>query len=217
MPPPVPVILAFRHPVVAIGVRTVLAAHDDIQIVAECSTIGGTLRAVRKHRPRVLIIGVGIWTGHEAAIEALIQASPDIRVAVFCTQLSHLPEHALLQGASAVLPGDSGPEHVVDCIRAIAAGRRWRAPARLGRSNGAQRPDTDRRAAITTVLSVLSIRERQIAYAVATGKRNREIADAFGISAGTVKLHLNRIYAKLGVNGRLALLRKLVSEANVRV
>jgi DNA-binding CsgD family transcriptional regulator len=49
---------------------------------------------------------------------------------------------------------------------------------------------------------------------VATGKRNREIAEAFGISPGTVKLHLNRIYAKIGVNSRLDLFRKLVSEAN---
>lgn len=212
MAPPVLVILAFRQPIVAIGVRSVLAAHDDIHVVAECSTLPATLRAVKKLQPRVVVAGTGVCEGQRAAFETLAHASPDTRLALFCTHGGDLPEHALLQGASAVLPSEAGPEHLLDCIHALAAGRRWRAPKRL--ANNSLRGSRAKRPAMVTVLAALSVRERQMAHAVATGKRNREIADAFGISPGTVKLHLNRIYSKLGVNSRLALLKKLVSEAN---
>lgn len=212
MAPPIPVILAFRHPIIALGVRTVLGERDDIHIVAECSNVPGTIRALKKHQPRVLVAGTGICDSQHSALETLAQTSPTTPIALFCTDDRDVPEHALLQGASAVLPPDSGPEHLLECVYALASGMRWRPPARL-QGNGARGRSTPRTNA-ATVLAALSVRERQIAHAVATGKRNREIADAFGISPGTVKLHLNRIYSKLGVNSRLALFRKLISEAN---
>jgi DNA-binding NarL/FixJ family response regulator len=56
----------------------------------------------------------------------------------------------------------------------------------------------------------LSFRERQVVQGVVSGKRNGEIAQEMGISEGTVKLHLHRIYVKLGVSGRLALYTKLM-------
>jgi DNA-binding NarL/FixJ family response regulator len=216
MAPPVPIILAFKHPIVTIGVRTVLALHDDIQILAECSTLAGTVRALKKYRPRVIVAGTGICHGQPTAVEMLAHASPETRLALFCTHPGNLPEHALLQGASAVLPPEAGPEHLVDCIHTLAEGRRWRAPAKL-RQHADKIDRRLRRPAAVTVLAALSVRERQIAQAVATGKRNKEIAEAYGISPGTVKLHLNRVYAKLGVNSRLALFRKLVSEANLEI
>jgi DNA-binding NarL/FixJ family response regulator len=160
----------------------------------------------------VVIIGTGLCDAQRAGLEALALAAPNTRLVLFCTHGGDVPEHAILQGASAVLPPEAGPEHLLDCVHALAAGRRWRAPAKLTK-NGPRSP-RGRRPATVTVLAALSVRERQIAHAVATGKRNREIAEAFGISPGTVKLHLNRIYSKLRVSGRLELFKKLVSEAN---
>ena len=213
MAPQISVLLAFRQPVLTIGVRHVLTPHQDMEIVAECATFSGALRALKKHRPRVAVAGSAICEGESAMLQRLAEASPETRVALFCTRSGDLPQHALLQGASAVLPPESAPEQVVECVRTLASGRRWRAPARLrANSVGSSRSAVSQPSA--TVLAKLSVRERQIAHAVATGKRNREIAEAFGISPGTVKLHLNRIYAKIGVNSRLDLFRKLVSEAN---
>jgi DNA-binding NarL/FixJ family response regulator len=212
MAPPVAVILAFKQPLLAIGVRSVLAGRDDIQILAECSSLPGTVRAVKRYQPRVLVAGTGICDAQHSALETLARTAGETRIALFCTEHGDVPEHALLQGASAVLPPDSGPEHLIECIHAVSAGRRWRAPSKLLGNAGRARAMAP--AATATVLSALSVRERQIAHAVATGKRNREIAEAFGISPGTVKLHLNRIYSKLGVNSRLALFKRLVSEAN---
>ena len=211
--PPVSVLLAFKQPLVMSGVRNALAVHDDLRIVAECATLHGTLRAVKKHRPRVVIAGSGICEEDLSSLEGLALAAPDTRIALFCMRSADILQHALLHGASAVLPPDTGPEHLLECVRALAGGKHWRPPAKL-RAAG-DRPRTGAREASTTILAVLSVRERQIAHAVATGKRNREIAEAFGISPGTVKLHINRIYSKLGVNSRLALFRKLLSEANL--
>ncbi len=212
MASPVPVIVALRHPLVAVGVRSVLADCEDIQVLAECSTLAGALRAVRRYYPRVLVAGSGICDGQHGALETLRRASPETRLALLCTHAEHLPEHALLQGASAVLPLETDPEQLVDCIRALAAGRRWRSPVRSQAQRTRMR--TAWRTTSPSILAALSVRERQIAQGIASGKRNREIAEAFGIAPGTVKLHLNRIYSKLGVNSRLALLRKLVTEAN---
>jgi DNA-binding NarL/FixJ family response regulator len=112
-----------------------------------------------------------------------------------------------MAGASAVLPPETTSEQLIESVQAVAAGRRWRAR----HDTEATRKRAARRTPAHPALALLSVRERQIAQGIAVGKRNREIAEAYGISPGTVKLHLNKIYGKLGVNSRLALYRKLAA------
>ena len=208
MAPYVSLVLAFRHPLVALGIRSTLAHRSDLRILAECSTFSGTIRAVKRLQPRVLVIGTDIFeNGIGSGLAALREVSEETRVAVLCTHYGDMPEDAFLQGASAVLSPASQPADVITAIETLAAGHRWRVRLKSDRT-GRTRLHAPR----NSVLAALSARERQIAQGVVVGKRNREIAEAFGISPGTVKLHLNRIYAKVGVNSRLALLKRILED-----
>lgn len=210
MAPHISVILGFKHPLVALGVRSALSRSPDLQVIAECSTFGGTVRTLKKLCPRVLIVGTGLCEGDHGSIETLQAASPDTRIAIYCTHAGDLPDYALLQGARVVLPPEVDTEQFVQAVHAIAAGRVWRVRLKAGQ-NGA-RSRTRPHASTHPALRTLTPRERQIAHGIAVGKRNREIAEAYDISPGTVKLHLNKIYAKLGVNSRLALMKKMLGE-----
>jgi DNA-binding NarL/FixJ family response regulator len=138
-----------------------------------------------------------------AALARLRVASPETRVALFISVDAHwlVPD-----SADALVSPDIEAEELVQCVASLAARRRW--PG--GRNSTGGPPRSARRGGIATPLALLSFRERQVVQGVVSGKRNGEIAQEMGISEGTVKLHLHRIYVKLGVSGRLALYTKLM-------
>src|SRR6185503_11087329 len=99
---------------------------------------------------------------------------------------------AMNLGVRGVVFKDLPVEMLVECIRTVHAGGTWQ-PA------GAAPPADDE-------ASTLTAREAEIVRMLAHGLRNKEVAAELGISEGTVKVHLHRIYEKLGVDGRVELL-----------
>ncbi len=209
MPSQVDVIIAIKHPLIALGVRSALTFRNDIRIAEQCSTMPATARALKRYRPTVLIAEASVCNG-PGTLEMLARSSPATRIALLCVSAGEFSDEMLFAGAGAVLPPDTDPRQLRECVHALAAGRRWRAPLRV--HSGAGRVPHPAPGGALPRLSVLSARERQVAEGVASGKRNREIAEALGITPGTVKLHVSRIFEKLRVNSRLALLRKMLSD-----
>jgi two-component system nitrate/nitrite response regulator NarP len=145
----------------------------------------------------------------------LQRASPQTNIAWLARENGQPVPEDLEERVSAILPPVLTPEQLSDCVTTVATGRRWRFPENgVHTKAGPARPDSAPRG--RSPLRLLTLRERQIAQGVASGMRNREIGAALGITAGTVKLHLHRVYVKLGVNSRLELFRKLVREAQPR-
>jgi DNA-binding NarL/FixJ family response regulator len=201
------VIVAVKLPLLAAGIRHTLATRDDIQILDECATFSSAARALKRRHAHVLIVAAGICSGRPDALRVLGRTSPATRIALLCRTTGEFETHMLSDGAHAVLPPETLPEQLVACVRTLAAGKRWRGspgPARGGSSPVARRARSS--------LHKLTPRERQIAQAVASGKRNREIADALDISPATVKLHVSRVFGKMGVRNRVGLLRKMMIE-----
>lgn len=91
-----------------------------------------------------------------------------------------------------VLKSESA-ETLAECLAVVTAGGRW-----------LERSATERQAGPNDA-DALTRRERDVAKLVATGRRNREIACALGISEGTVKMHLHNVYTKYGVESRTQL------------
>lgn len=91
---------------------------------------------------------------------------------------------------------------LVQCVRKVHAGEQWLEKRSFGRVL-----DTllQREAAHLEVARILTPREIEIVRMVASGQRNKEIADRLAISEGTVKTHLHNIYKKLGLSGRIVL------------
>jgi len=111
---------------------------------------------------------------------------------------------ALAAGARGFLLKDASPEELVQAVRAAAEGRSTLAPSVLDRV--VQLAVAQRRApdpAQVAAIDALTPREREVAEAVARGASNADIAAALFLSVPTVKTHVGRIMAKLGVDSRV--------------
>ena len=98
------------------------------------------------------------------------------------------------------------PRFLVECLREVYRGRQWFEQRAVG---DAMEKLVRREAAARELSELLSRREIEVVRGVAQGLRNRQITERLGIAEGTVKLHLHRVYTKLAVDGRTALLAKL--------
>lgn len=109
---------------------------------------------------------------------------------------------ALELGVAGIVLKESAPLQILDCIRRVAAGEQW-----LDQVIGPRTLDgvLRRQAAIDRATDVLTAREIEVVRMVASGLRNKEIADGFAISEGAVKAHLCTIFEKLGIESRMKL------------
>jgi DNA-binding NarL/FixJ family response regulator len=124
-------------------------------------------------------------------VEQVRARYPDARLVILTTyDADDDVERALRAGREGVPAQGRRPRELVACVRAVHAGRSWVSPAIAAKL--AER--------LTRV--ELTPREMGVLRELATGKSNKEIAAALGIVEGTVKLHVTRLYEKLGVSSR---------------
>jgi DNA-binding NarL/FixJ family response regulator len=97
---------------------------------------------------------------------------------------------------------ESASRTLVQCVRTVAGGERWLDQQTI---HGALESMLRREAGLAKASKMLTKREMEIVRMVATGLRNKQIADQLNITEGTVKMHLHSIYDKLKVTGRVEL------------
>ncbi len=199
------VVLADDHPLMLKAMDDLLRAEAGFKIEAQCPDGEAALDAVRKYAPDILVLDVrmprrdGISVLRAVRSEALptrvvlLAASLDDEQMLEATRL----------GVGGVVLKEMAPRLLVQCIRKVHAGEPWlerRAAARafellLRREAGARE-----------IGSVLTTRETDVLRMIASGLRNKPIAERLNISEGTVKTHLHSIYEKLGVRSRSELI-----------
>lgn len=196
--------LADDHPIVLDGLERVFQSEPDIEIVDRCTNGEEALTAVREHKPDVLLLDVRMpkMDGIKV-LRTLREEGSRVKVVVLTADpdSSQMLE-AIRLGVGGVLLKEQAPGLVVQCVREVHAGETW-----IGKQSYANvLEDLLRRGAERdAAASVLTPRESQLASLVAKGLRNKEIGDQLGISEGTVKIHLHRIYEKVGVANRVEL------------
>lgn len=199
---PVRVALADPHSVVLVGLRTLLEGERDIQVVASAVDGEEALDAVRTLRPEVLFIEKD--TQHPDGLEVIrtigAEGLPTRCVMLGSTLRNEDIGAALRAGVRGILPWDRAAADGIRCLRVVVNGGHWLE----GDASGARL-----QAALASVAEsrgdALTRRERELAELVAEGLRNSDIGARLGISEGTVKIHLNRVYRKLGLPSRVAL------------
>lgn len=198
-------VLVDDHRIVLSGLSYLLKLEEDIEVLAECCSGSEGLAAVQRLRPDILVLDMLMPGLNGLDILRALQAEPDPpRVLLLTAAIS---EDEMIQavslGVSGVILKEMAPQQLVQCLRKIHGGGTWLENDVVARAldkliNAAPPPPDN---------SGLTPRELEVVRLVADGLSNKGIARRGRITEGTVKQHLHNIYEKLGVHGRVNLVR----------
>jgi two-component system, NarL family, response regulator NreC len=203
------VVVVDDHAVVRSGLRLLLAAEVDIEVVGDAGNSRDAVFEVRAHKPDVILLDV-VMPG-ESGIEALpklLQEAPDARVLVLSMQddPSYVRE-AFAAGASGYVLKEAADIEVVGAVREVAAGGSYVHPAL-----GARLIKADAAARAAAEDDPLSEREHEVLRLLALGHTNQEIAATLFISVRTAETHRAHIMQKLRLSSRAQLVRYAIAE-----
>lgn len=206
------VLLADDQALLRMGFRLVLEAEDDLEVVGEAGDGLEAVRLTAELAPDVVLMDVRMpgLNGIEAT-ERVVASGACTRVLILTTfDLDEYAFAALRAGASGFMLKDARPAELVSAIRAVATGDAVVSPRVTRRMlemfsdalpAAGQQPPAPHPA--HTLLAQLTAREAEVLGAVAEGLSNHEIALRLYLSEATVKTHVGRILAKLGVRDRV--------------
>jgi len=199
------VAIADDQALVRMGLRALIEAEDDLQIVGEAESGTEAVALVRRTHPDVILTDIRMPGGDGLTALREISADPSCestRVIMLTTfELDEYVFAALQAGAAGFLIKDNEPTELLRAIRLAAAGESLLSPSVtrtvistfLGRSHSAQpHPRLDE----------LTEREREVLSCVGEGLNNAEIAERLWISKATARTHVSRIMIKLGARDR---------------
>ncbi|MBO7940976.1 MULTISPECIES: response regulator [Streptomyces] len=203
---PVTVLLVDDEPLVRAGLRAVLEAQPDIEVVGEAADGAAVIPLVRQLRPDVVAMDVRmpLMDGIEATRAVLRSVADPPRIVVVTTfENDEYVYDALRAGAAGFLLKRARPAEIVHAVRLVAAGESLLFPASVRRmaadygdrgGNAAAR-DTLERARLTD-------REAEVLRLMTRGLSNAEIARRLVVGTETVKSHVSAVLAKLGARDR---------------
>jgi DNA-binding NarL/FixJ family response regulator len=201
---PITVLIADDQQMVRRGFRVILEAEQGISVVAEAGDGREAVELVRRHVPAVALLDIRmpVMDGLHAARQILALTSRT-RVLILTTfDADEYVYEALRAGASGFLLKDAPADQLVTAVRSLAAGDALIDPVitrrLISRFALAARP-----AGVPDELSQLTPRELEVLRLVARGLANIEIAQELVVEENTVKTHVSRILAKLGVRDRV--------------
>jgi len=192
------VLIVDDHPVVRSGLAGILAAEPDLTVAGEAASADEAVTVAAAVRPDVVLMDLRMPGGDGVTATAgVLAAVPSARVVVLTTYESDSDIlRAVEAGATGYLLKDAARTDLVAAVRAAARGETVLAPSVATRLvDRMRRPQP---------VDALSPRELQVLRLVARGLSNVEIGRELSISEATVKTHLLRAFAKLGVSDRTA-------------
>jgi DNA-binding NarL/FixJ family response regulator len=199
------VLIADDQALVRAGFRMILEAEKDLSVVAEARDGAQAVEAARRDRPDVVLMDIRMPTmdGLEATRRIMAASSRPSRVLILTTfDLDEYVYEALRAGASGFLLKDVPPEQLVAGIRTVAEGDSLLSPP-ITRRLIESFVREHRRAQRPPQIDELTAREFEIFGLVARGLSNAEIAGHLVVSSTTVKTHVARVLAKLGLRDRI--------------
>ncbi len=202
------VLLADDQPLLRMGFRMIVEAQPDMTVAGEAADGAEAVERTVALGPDVVLMDVRMpGTDGIEATRRIVAGGSGARVLILTTfDLDQYAFSALRAGASGFLLKDAPPADLLSGIRAVASGDAVVAPSvtrRLLDAYAHRLPDGDAPASRSSRLDPLTEREREVLLAVAGCLSNAEIASRLVVSEATVKTHVGRILAKLGLRDRV--------------
>ena len=194
------IVLADDHQIVRQGLRTLLAAEPDMEIVAEADNGRTVLRLVQELKPQVVIMDISMpdLNGIEATRQ-IVAESPGVKVIALSMHSDSLFVLNMLKaGASGYLLKDCALEELIKAIRTVVGQKTYLSP---GISDIVIKDFVSGWSTTgSSAFSILSAREREVLQLMAEGKSTNQIADNLCVSVKTVEAHRKTIMNKVGIH-----------------
>jgi len=203
------VLIVDDHALVRSGLRMLLEAEVDIEVVEEAGSADEGVRKTRLEKPDVVLLDVTMpgRSGLEAAPE-ILEAAKGVKILVLSMQDDpHYVREAFATGASGYLLKEAADAELVQAVRDVADGRRYVHPVL-----GARLAAAEAEASAKAVADPLSDREREVLRLLALGHTNQEIARMLYISVRTAETHRAHIMQKLRLSTRAELVRYALAQ-----
>jgi DNA-binding NarL/FixJ family response regulator len=204
---PVAVLVADDQAVVRAGLVMILSRAAGITVVGEAADGEQAVARARELRPDVVVMDVRMprRDGISATAELVGEGIADVLV-LTTFDLDEYVFGALRAGAAGFLLKDADADRLVEAVRLVAGGDGLIAPEvtrRLIAEFASTRPAAGGPVAPTPTVADLTPREREVLACLGLGLSNMEIADRLGVGETTVKTHVSRVLAKLGLRSRV--------------
>ena len=196
------ILLADDHTVVRKGIRMILSAQPDLEVVAEAKNGLEAVAEAERTQPDVVIMDVNMegLNGIEGA-RRIGDVCPRARVLALSMHRDAVYVREMLRaGAKGYLVKDADDDALLDAVRAVARGEAYLSPS------VADAVLTDYRKHVTNPVDLLTAREREVLQLI-EGKTNKDIANQLSLSVYTVEAHRSRLMEKLNLHSTGDLVR----------
>jgi len=204
---PIRILIADDHAVIRAGLRTILKAEPDLEVVGEAADGREALRLASELRPDIILMDISMPTPAGGGIETtrrLRDSRPDARVLVLTVHEDEgLLQEAIRAGAAGYIVKRAAEAELVSAVRAVWRGDMYVHPA-MTRSllkDLAVQPGSNKQGSSES----LTPREIDVLRLLAKGHTNRQIADALNLSVRTVEGHRANLMSKLELHSRVEL------------
>jgi two-component system response regulator NreC len=205
------IVLADDHAVVRSGLRMVLEAEDDLDVVGEAENIESTVRKLKAYKPDVLVLDVNMdGLSSIDSLPEITGASPETQIVVLTMQSeTGFARDALRSGARGYLLKDAADTELVEAVRSVHRGERYVQPtvgAQLAAEPTREWPPDG-----------LSDREAEVLRLIALGYTNKEIGESLYLSVRTVESHRAHVQQKLRLQTRAELVGYALEHGMIEV
>lgn len=199
------VLIADNHPIVRLGIRQVLESSSDIEVIADVSTTKELFNTLKTVAPDVVMLEMDIpEINGIATLRKLKLEFPDIKTLMYSGQSEDVYALSTIRaGAFGYLSKSADLEYIISAVKKVSEGNMFitnELAQRLAFDEGTQKP--------RRFFRKLSSREVEVLKLLASGKRNKEVAEGLNLNEKTVSTYKARLMKKLNVDNLVDLLQQ---------